>query len=230
VTRQLPLGLRLRDSAHFANFVCGTHEELLDQLRQLAVGGSLRQLYCWGASGSGKSHLLQACCRAADVAGHSAAYLSLRDAGSLAPAVLDGWEHYQLLCIDDIDAAAGLAEWEEALFDLYNRAAERGHRFVVSATVAPAQLAIELADLVSRLAAGPVYQVHVLNDEQSLQAMRLRAAQRGFDLPEDTGRYLLRRLPRDLPALMKLLERLDTASLAAQRKLTVPFVKSVLEL
>ncbi|MGW8310551.1 MAG: HdaA/DnaA family protein, partial [Thiogranum sp.] len=57
-----------------------------------------------------------------------------------------------------------------------------------------------------------------------------RAEQRGFELPEDTGRYLLRRLPRDLPALMKLLERLDTASLAAQRKLTVPFVKSVLEL
>ena len=230
MTRQLALGLRLHDSAHFSNFVCGNHKELLDQLRQLTDGGPLRQLYCWGAHGSGKSHLLQACCRAADAAGHSAAYLSLRDARELQPAVLGGWEHYQLVCLDDIDAAAGLAAWEEALFDLYNRVAERGSRLVVSAAVAPAQLTIELPDLVSRLAAGPVYQVHVLNDEQSLQAMRLRAEQRGFELPEDTGRYLLRRLPRDLPALMKLLERLDSASLAAQRKLTVPFVKSVLEL
>jgi DnaA family protein len=230
MTRQLPLGLRLHDAAHFSNFVCGDDGELLDQLRQLAAGGRLRQLYCWGAHGSGKSHLLQACCRAADAAGHSAAYLSLRDAAQLAPAVLDGWEHYQLVCLDDIDAAAGAGGWEEALFHLYNRLVERGNRLLVSAAVAPAGLALELPDLVSRLAAGPVYQVHILDDEQSLRAMRLRAAQRGLDLPEETGRYLLRRLPRDLPALMNLLDRLDMASLAAQRKLTVPFVKSVLEL
>jgi DnaA family protein len=49
-------------------------------------------------------------------------------------------------------------------------------------------------------------------------------------MPDETASYLLRRLPRDMPALFDLLDQLDEASLAAQRKLTVPFVKSVLGL
>jgi DnaA family protein len=230
MNEQLPLGLQLRASAHFSNFIPAAHTELVDQVQCIAAGGPPRQLYCWGAAGSGKTHLLQAACRHASATGRSAAYLSLRDAGQLSPEVLDGWENFQLVCIDDVEAAAGQAAWEEALFHLYNRLADSGGGLLVSAAVAPAQLAIRLPDLVSRLGAALVYQLHPLNDDQSLEAMRLRARQYGFELPEETGRYLLRRLPRDLSALMSLLERLDTASLAAQRKLTVPFVKSVLKL
>lgn len=230
MNQQLPLGLQLRASARFSGFVPGAHGELYRQLQQIAAGRAPGPLYCWGPAGSGKTHLLQACCYHADSSGRSAAYLSLRDVQSLSPGVLDGWETYALVCIDDIDAVAGLAAWEEALFHLYNRLLESGNRLVVSAVAAPLQLRLRLPDLASRLAAGLVYQLQPLNDDQSLEAMRLRARQRGFELPEETGRYLLRRLPRDLPALMALLEHLDTASLAAQRKLTVPFVKSVLKL
>lgn len=230
MSEQIPLGLQLRASALFSNFVATSQQELLAQLKQLAAGGPPAQLYCWGGPGSGKTHLLQACCRHADSLARTAAYLSLKDSRELPPGMVQGWENFQLVCLDDIDAVAGHRAWEEALFHLYNRLMEQGGHWLASAAVAPAQLAIGLPDLVSRLGAGPVYQLQPLNDEQSLDAMRLRARQRGFDLPQETGRYLLRRLPRDLPALMDLLERLDTASLAAQRKLTVPFVKSVLDL
>lgn len=230
MSEQIPLSLQLRASALLSNFIAVPQLELLEQLKQLAAGGSPVQLYCWGAAGHGKTHLLQACCRHADDLGRTAAYLPLKDGLELSPEVVQGWENFQLVCLDDIDSIAGHRAWEAALFHLYNRLMERGGRWLTSATLAPAQLAIGLPDLVSRLGAGPVYQLRSLNDEQSLEAMRLRARQRGFDLPEETGRYLLRRLPRDLPALMGLLERLDTASLAAQRKLTVPFVKSVLDL
>lgn len=230
MSEQLALGLHLRAFARFSNFVSAGHAELVDQLQHMAGGGPPHQLFCWGSPGSGKTHLLQAACRHATATDHSAAYLSMRDGRELPPEVVTGWESFQLVCIDDIDAAAGHAAWEEVLFHLYNRLVERGNSLLVSAAVAPAHLAIRLPDLVSRLGAALVYQLYPLNDDQSLEAMRLRARQRGFELPEETGRYLLRRLPRDLPALMTLLERLDTASLAAQRKLTVPFVKSVLEL
>jgi DnaA family protein len=230
MNEQLPLGLRLRASARFSGFVPGAHGELYRQLQRVAAGHAPGPLYCWGAEGTGKTHLLQACCYHADSTGSRAAYLSLRDFRSLSPGVLDGWDSYCLVCIDDIDAVTRQTAWEESLFHLYNRLLERGNRLVVSATAPPAQLGLRLPDLASRLASGLVYQLHPLNDDQSLRAMRLRARQRGFELPEETGRYLLRRLPRDLPALMALLERLDTASLAAQRRLTVPFVKSVLKL
>jgi len=231
MSEQLPLGLRLRASALFSNFVAAPRQqELFELLKQLTGGGFPAQLYCWGDVGSGKTHLLQASCRHADSLGRTAAYLPLKDCVELPPELVQGWDEFQLICVDDIDIAAGHHDWEEALFHLYNRLMERGGRWLAGATVAPGQLAIGLPDLVSRLGAGPTYQLRPLDDEQSLEAMRLRARQAGFDLPEDTGRYLLRHLPRDLPALMAVLEQLDTASLAAQRKLTVPFVKSVLDL
>ena len=230
MNEQLTLSLQLQASARFSSFVPGAHDELYRQLQLVAEGAAAGPLYGWGSPGTGKTHLLQACCHRAHSHGRSAAYLSLREFRQLSPEVLAGWETFDLVCLDDIDSIAGHADWEEALFHLYNRLQDTGKPLVVSAAMAPAQLPIRLPDLVSRLAAGLVYQLHPLDDDDSLQAMRLRANQCGFDLPEDTGRYLLRRLPRDLPALLGLLERLDSASLAAQRKLTVPFVKSVLKL
>lgn len=230
MSEQLPLGLQLRASALFSNFIADAHNELLAQLQLLAAGHAPTQLYCWGATGSGKTHLLQACCRYTDSLGRSAAYLPLRACRELSPELVQGWDDYQVVCCDDIDAISGRPDWEEALFHLYNQLLERGGSWLASSVSAPIQLSVGLPDLVSRLAAGPVYQLRTLNDEQSLDALRLRARQRGLELPDETARYLLRRTPRDLPALMTLLDRLDTASLAAQRKLTVPFVKSVLAL
>jgi len=230
MNEQLPLCLQLRPSALFSNFIAGSQGELVEQLQRMAATGSPAQLYCGGAVGSGKTHLLQACCRYADDLGKTAAYLPMKDSRALSPELVQGWESYQLVSIDDIDTIAGHPAWEEALFHLYNRLMDQGGHWLASATAAPAQLTIGLPDLVSRLAAGPVYQLQPLDDEQRLAAMQLRARQRGFDLPEETARYLLRRVPRDLRVLMNLLEQLDTASLAAQRKLTVPFVKSVLGL
>ncbi len=230
MSNQLVLGLQLRDFARFSNFVAGNNQELLEQLQRLASLQDFDQIFCWGQTGSGKTHLLQAVCRQATDENHTAAYLSLEDVGGLSPALLDGWENHALVCLDNIHAIAGQADWEEAVFHLYNRLRDSRHSLVVSARLAPAQLSLALPDLRSRLGAGLVYQLQAPDEEQSLEALQLRARLRGFELPEDTARYLLKRVPRDLPALMKLLEQLDTASMAAQRRLTIPFTKTVLDL
>ncbi|MDH5572845.1 MAG: DnaA regulatory inactivator Hda, partial [Gammaproteobacteria bacterium] len=39
------------------------------------------------------------------------------------------------------------------------------------------------------------------------------------------AKYLLKHCPRDMKSLFEMLDRLDHASLAAQRKLTIPFVR-----
>lgn len=226
---QLALGLRLRASARFANFVPGPNGELLAQLQRTAFGRGESFFFCWGGPGSGRTHLLQASCHAAAVRQRRAAYLTLRDHPRLSPALLEGWEQFDLACLDDLDVIAGRVNWEEALFHLYNRMRERGRSLIVSADAAPAQLHLRLPDLRSRLAWGVVYQLRPLDDGQRMRALQLRAQQKGCEMPDETAAYLLRRLPRDLPALLDLLEHLDEASLAAQRKLTVPFVKSVLK-
>ena len=226
--RQLTLGIRLRDSARFDSFLPGPNAEPLAALRALAEGQGESPLYCWGPAGSGRSHLLQAACQHAGARGRGAAYLPLAEHAALDPAMLEGLEAMPLVCLDDVQAVAGEAHWEEGLFHLFNRIRERGGALAVAADRAPAALPLALPDLRSRLEWGLVYALAPLDDAQRLAALQLRARRRGFELPDDTGRYLMRRVPRDMPALFELLDRLDEASLAAQRRLTVPFVKGVL--
>jgi DnaA family protein len=122
----------------------------------------------------------------------------------------------------------GDAAFERALFSLFLDTQERAGVLVVSAAAAPAALPWALADLGSRFGGSAVFQLRPLEDEDQLAALRARAAARGLDLPEETARYLQRRMPRDMTSLCAVLDALDAASLAAQRRITVPFIRAVL--
>lgn len=225
---QLPLHIGLRDSATFANFYPADNAQPLTQCRQCAQLEGERFIFIHGASGSGKSHLLQAACHAASESGQPAAYLPLHQREQFNVAMLEGLEHMGLLCIDDLDAIAGDREWEEAIFHLYNRVREVGARLIVAANNHPMAIAIRLADLQSRLVWGLVFMLKSLDDEQLTAALQLRARGRGLDLPAEVVAYLLKRCARDMNSLFDLLEKLDRESLAAQRKLTIPFVRQFL--
>ncbi len=219
--RQLALAVQLRASAVYASFVPGANAELLAALRDANAG----PLWLWGSPASGKTHLLQAACAAA---GSGGAYFSLRSAMHLPPEVLSGFEASPVLCLDDVDAVAGKLPWERALFSLFNASAELHGRLLFAAGAAPRSLAWSLEDWRSRAAASAVYQVHELDEAGRLVALELRAGQRGCELPRETAEYLLKRVPRDLPSLFELLDALDTASLAAHRRLTIPFIREAL--
>jgi DnaA family protein len=220
---QLPLPVQLRADAVFASFHAGMNTELLAALKARTPA----PLWLWGAAGTGRTHLLQAAC--ADAGAVGAAYFPLRSEPRLPPAALAGLASRSLVCIDDVDLAAGDRAWEDGLFALFNDATEHGTRLVFAASASPAALSWGLADWRSRAAACIVYQVRELDDAGRIEALRLRAQQRGLQLPADTADYLLRRMPRDLNSLLGVLDDLDVASLAAQRRLTVPFIRDALE-
>lgn len=223
--RQLPLAVRLTDTALFSTFHAGPNAEAVAHLEEVAAGRAPGPVaWVWGPPSSGKSHLLQAACAAAS----RAAYLPAGELAQAGPGALAGWEDRALVCLDDVDRLAGEPDWERALFGLFNGLAEAGGRLVVSASTSPGGAGFGLPDLASRLAWGAVFRLEPLDDDDRVCALRLRAAHRGLELPEESARYLLRRLPRDMRALCGWLDRLDVASLAAQKRLTVPFVREVL--
>jgi DnaA family protein len=228
--RQLTLTLFRDTGASFDNFHAGDNREALRALATWAAGEGPWCVLLWGASGIGKSHLLQAAIRVAAERGAQTMYVPLREARDYGADALDGLDELDALALDDVDAIAGARAWENALFGLYNRMHAAGGRLILSCPAAPRDLSLTLPDLRSRLSAALVYHVLPLADDDKHAALIAAAAARGISLPDAVASYLLRRLPRDWPALHTALATLDTASLSAGRSLTVPFVREVLRL
>ena len=225
---QLPLGLELRDSARFDGFFAGPNREAVDSLRLAAVGPGESLVYIAGPAGMGKTHLLQAACHHAAGNRRASTYLPMQQLFELAPAVLEGMEQMDLVCLDDVQLMAGDEAWEHGLFNLFNRLREAGGPLLVAGEQRPGLTGFCLPDLVSRLGWGVTYVLRPLDDADMLAALSCRAAGRGLELPEETASFLLKRIPRDPASVFNLLDRLDEASMIEQRRLTIPFVKSVL--
>ena len=225
---QLPLHIGLRDSATFTNFYPADNAQVLAQLQQCASLDGERFVFIHGAIACGKTHLLQAVCHVASEQGRSVVYLPLAQRKEFSVEMLEGLEHMDLLCIDDLDAIAGDTEWEEAIFHLYNRVRDGSARLIVAACNHPSAINVKLPDLQSRLVWGLLFMLQPLNEQQLTSALQLRAKGRGLELPDEVVAFLLKRCARDMNSLFDLLEKLDRESLVAQRKLTIPFVRQFL--
>lgn len=225
---QLALGVSIRDEATFSTVYAGPNAALIEALTQQLDEAGEPFIYLWGKKGSGRSHLLQAACHEASDRGCRALYLPLNELGHFPPLMLEDVERLDLVAIDDLESVLGRRRWEEALFHAFNRLRDGGKRLLVSAAGPPRQLPVTLPDLASRLSWGMTFQVRDLDDEQHLAALQLRARERGMLMSDDVARYILHREPRRLDALFACLEKLDRASLSAQRRLTIPFVKQTL--
>lgn len=230
MTRQLPLALALRHAPSLRDFVPGTNQVVVDALRRSLDGDGETLLYLFGPQGSGRSHLLLGQCAAAQGLGLRCAYLPLAARTELAPQMLDGLEDLDLVAADDVEALAGDAAWEQALFGLFNRCRDRGTRLLFSADRGPAALPLQLADLRSRLAWGLTLGLRPLDDAGRRALLETLATRRALDLGDEVTRYLMERGPRDPGRLVALIERLDRDSLAEQRRLTIPFVRDLLRL
>jgi DnaA family protein len=230
---QLALNLRLRDASSFENYVAARNREAVERLQRSVQTLDntphlpASWLVLWGEPGIGKTHLLEAACRAAQEQGYAPLYVPLAEQARLTTALLEDAEQAPLVCVDDVDAVAGDAAWEAALFALYERLRAHGGMLVLAARISPAAIGLKLADLATRLAAGLVYQLQPLTDAEKVAALRLRAQRRGLEMTEEVANYLLTRFPRDMHSLFALLDKLDSATLAAQRRLTIPFLRAL---
>ncbi len=228
VIEQLPLSVQLRDDATFQNYYAEDNAEAVAQLERASSGDGEQSIFIWGPAGVGCSHLLQAACHQAESAGLNSVYLPLEELIDYSPAIFESLEHLPLVSLDNIQVIAGNSHWEEALFHLFNRVRDAGGRLILGAEKPPETLGISLPDLRSRLQWGLVYPLRPLDEQGKVFALQRRAKNRGLELSDDVARYVFNHGPEDVHELFKVLGTLDSASLSAQRKLTRPFVKSVM--
>lgn len=223
---QLPLALKFPPDQRFDGFI--GNEPVRDLVACIATGDLDDWLYLSGPGGSGKTHLLLAACAEAQTRGKRAVYLPLASLAGRLSEVLDGFDDSALVCIDGLEAIAGERADETALFHFHNRARACNTVVVYAARLPPGELPLLIPDLASRLAQCVRLQLAAPDDDCRRQVLRQRAARRGLELDDAVLDYLFSRFGRDLASLTTLLDRLDKASLAAQRKLTVPFLKTAL--
>jgi DnaA family protein len=220
--------LSLKHTASLDNYIPGDNFQTVTEVRNCALAKSGAYLYLWGGRDTGKTHLATAAAKMADQNGLAVSFIPLSKAAELAPEMLDDIEHMELLCLDDIHAISGNRAWEEALFHLFNRTREHGTNLIITSDCGPSSLQITLPDLISRLASGVSYRLTPLDDNSKIQLLIDKANERGMELPQETASYILKNLSRNTGALLEFVDRLDQASLAAQRKLTIPFVRSLI--
>lgn len=220
--RQLVLDLGADKPQTLDSFVAGRNAELL-QLAQLLAGPqsvtlSQRFVYLWGEPGSGKSHLLRALASAP-----GARYL---DATSPESDFLAD-EHTRLYLLDDCDRLTPALQI--AAFSLFNQVREGKAALVTAGAAAPAALHVR-EDLRTRLGWGLIYQVHGLTDDEKIAALTRAAHDRGFALSSGVLPYLITHFRRDMRSLSAMLDALDAYSLETQRPITVPLLRSLLQL
>jgi DnaA family protein len=228
MTGQLPLALRWPAHQRFESFLTGQNGVAIDLLRGAAAEPAASWLYVAASSGSGRTHLLIAACSAANDAGRTAQYFSMAALQSPRAAAIRGFGGSDLLAIDDLDAIAGEPEAEHALFDLYNRCRAERSNLVFAASAPPTQIGIGLPDLVSRLSSCTQVLLKPLDETARRELLRERALARGIELDDGVIDWLFARARRDLGSLFDALDRIDRASLAAQRRVTVPFLRTLL--
>lgn len=228
IAQQMPLPIQLRASSVFASYCAGQNQQALNVLQDLHSSGPNPVVFLFGSGAVGKTHLLQATCVSVAQQKKQVGYFPLRELHQYGTELLQGAEQMDLVCLDDVGVVLHVKDWCLALFNLYRQLEERGAKMLLADEQSPAVLKIALPDLASRILAGTVLRVQSLDEGGQTEALCMHAKLRGLILSEEVLSYLLRRLPRDMHTLCDFIDHLDLASLASQRKLTIPFVKEVL--
>ena len=226
---QIPFEFSNFQELDFTSFIQGKNKYLLDLLKTLIKKERNDCLYIWGSEGTGKTHLLQAACKQAYEMNSQVTYIPLKQHREFDSEILNGLGQLDLICIDDLESIFDNLEWQQRLTLLYNEIRDNNNSIIISSTFSPKNINIELEDLKSRLAWGQVQKIKPPDDELKIEILKRKASERSFELTKSVAEFLIRRTDRDLNSLIKILDVIDHSSLAAKRKVTVPFVKELID-
>lgn len=229
MTIQFPLQFEFQANKGFDCFYPGSNAEIITELQQLISGEGERQIFLYGEEAYGKSHLLQASCQRAHQQGMNPFYYPFNQRKLPTLSMFENLEQIKLVCFDAVDEIAGLLDWEQVFLNFFERHLENNHRLILAARIHPEDMEIKLPDLKRHLQNGLAMKIKPLANEEIVLALICKASHMGLTITPKVGHFLLKTYASDLPSMWILLEQLDKATLSAKRKLTIPFLKQILE-
>jgi DnaA regulatory inactivator Hda len=222
VARQYPLPLPYREAMEADDFlVAPSNQEAVAWIDRWPDWPS-HCLVIYGPSGAGKTHLAHVWRTKSRGKIIAAAHLATADPGAIVMA-------NRTIVIDDAETTAGNPAREEGLFHLYNILRENGGHLLLTASKAPAQWSIRLADLRSRLSAAPAILLAPPDDALIAALLIKQFRDRQIDIAGEVIDFLLPRMERTPGAIREMVAALDRASLALGRKITVALARQVME-
>ena len=224
--RQIPLDVSLSEYMTFETFYLGPNKSVVDSLRD----EKNQLIWLAGLEGFGKTHLLHAFLNSHEHQNKKVLYLPMSESQDFTPDILDNLAQYDLVAIDDIENIIGDMTWEEQLLKFYEDSYSTSNKILIAANDTPKGLDFLLPDLSSRFNLALIERIRPMNEDEMIKAILIHSKARGFDLPEDSAKYLINRVPRDVSVLIDMIKLLDYESLSMQRKLTIPFIKTVLDI
>ncbi len=226
---QFPLAFEFQANQGFNTFFTASNQEIISQLQKLILGAGERQIFLHGEAALGKSHLLQACCQFAHQHGMNPFYYPFEEKRLPSLSMLENLEDVKLVCFDNINEIIGNLDWEQAFLNFLNQDAENNNRLILTARINPKEIEVKLPDLKNSLNSGLSLKLTPLEQSEIITALIHKASYMGITISRKVGHFLVTHYASDLPSMWILLEQLDKATLSAQRKLTIPFLKQILE-
>ena len=220
---QLGLPISLDSKMLLDNFIA--NNELVNLINQLFLDKKASEIYVYGLSGQGKTHVLQGVVLKALENDKNAIYIDCTD--PFPEHLFDFINQLSFISFDNVDLISN--ENQETFFDLYNRARQAGVVILVSGSSLPTDLTV-MKDLKTRLSLAAVYKLEELNDELTMDVLNKQMSDRNLTIDSKIYEYLFKNYSRDLNTLVSVMNELDKASLQSKKAISIPFVKTVLQL
>lgn len=213
MARQLTFDLAGPPASSRADFlVTSANRDALDLLDRPELWPQGRLLLI-GGPGSGKTHVARFWAAENGALRQSAQMLRADMADHLVHA--DG-----ALVIENAHRIGAAAGAEQAMFHIWNLAAERGCLLLLTARTPPRDWGMVLPDLRSRMMALTVAELGPPDDALLPAVLVKLFADRGIPVAPDVIEFLTRRMERDLGLARRLVLAIDQAALSDHRPVT----------
>ncbi|CUH76555.1 DnaA ATPase domain-containing protein [Tropicibacter naphthalenivorans] len=179
-----------------------------------------RKFILSGPKGAGKTHLAHVWAQLTGAQIMPARDLTNADIPALAQGAV---------CVEDVEEIAGDRPAEEALFHLHNLVLAQGHALLLTSRNAPAQWALTLPDLKSRVMGAQAATLAEPDDDLLSALLAKLFADRQIVPAHDVIPYLTKHMPRSYRAAQEIVDTLDTQALARPKGVSRPLAISVIE-